>query len=65
MPAWVAVQKEPHVNAYYNKLLCEGKSKMCAIVAVMRKLVLAIWGILNSGTNWQGEKFYRVSENNA
>ena len=60
MPAWVAVQNDPNVKAYYNKLVDSGKSKMRSIVAVMRKLLLAIWGMLNSGTTWQGDKFYKI-----
>ena len=60
MPAWVAVRHDPHVRCYYEKLIKSGKSKMCSIVAVMRKLLLAIWGMLNSGQTWQGEKFCKI-----
>lgn len=44
MPALVAIRHDKNVKAYYEKLLAEGKKKMQAIVAVMRKLLLAIWG---------------------
>ena len=60
LPALVAIQHEPNVRAYYEKLVTSGKSKMRAIVAVMRKLLLAIWGMLNSGTTWEGNKFYKI-----
>lgn len=60
LPALVAIQHEPNVRAYYEKLVTSGKSKMRAVVAVMRKLLLAIWGILHSNTIWQGEKFYKI-----
>lgn len=60
MPALVAIQHDPNVRAYYEKLINTGKSPMRSIVAVMRKLLLAIWGILNSGTTWQGEKFCKI-----
>jgi len=60
MPAIVAIRHEPNVKAYYEKLLVAGKKKMQAIVAVMRKLLLAIWGMLNSKKNWDGHKFYKI-----
>ena len=44
MPALVAIRHDQNVKAYYEKLLAAGKKKMQAIVAVMRKLLLAIWG---------------------
>lgn len=65
MPALVAVRHDPNVKEYYEKLLNAGKTKRTALVAVMRKLLLAIWGMLRSGTTWQGEKFYRIPEDNA
>ena len=30
------------------------------LVAVMRKLLHAVWGMLRSGTAWDGARFYRV-----
>ena len=60
MPAWVAVQHEPNVTAFYNKLITAGKKPLQAIVAVMRKLLHAIWGILQSGTAWDPMKFYQI-----
>lgn len=62
MPAWVAVQTEPRVTAFYQKLIAAGKKPMQAIVAVMRKLLHAIWGVLQSKTAWQPDKFYRVQK---
>lgn len=58
MPAWVAIQHEPHVKAFYNKLVAKGKLKMQAVVAVMRKLLRAIWGMFNTNTSWNGKLFY-------
>lgn len=60
MPALVAIQHDPHVAAYYEHLLARGKSKMTAITAVMRKLLVAIWGMLQHRQEWDGEKFYRL-----
>jgi len=42
MTSIVAVQYEPHLRAFYEKLLARGKTKMQANVAVMRKLLHAI-----------------------
>lgn len=44
-PALVASQHDPHVRAYYEKMLTAGKKPMQAIVAIMRKLLLSIWGM--------------------
>jgi len=60
MPAQVAIRHEPHVSAFYKKLLARGKPKMVAVVAVMRKLLHAIYGMLKHGQNFDGQKFYRL-----
>ena len=60
MPALVAAQWEPHVRAFYEKLLARGKTKMQANVAVMRKLLHAIYGMLKRDEDFVGEKFYAV-----
>ena len=60
MPALAAIRTDPNVNAFYNALLARGKKKMQAIVAVMRKLLHAIWGILKHRQEWNGSKFYRI-----
>jgi transposase len=62
MPALVAIQHDPHVKAFYAKLITAGKKPMQAIVAVMRKLLLAIWGMLKNDENWNGAKFYQLSQ---
>jgi transposase len=60
MPALVAVQWEPHVRAFYEKLLARGKTKMQANVAVMRKLLHAIHGMLEHDQDFDGEKFFSL-----
>lgn len=60
MPALVSVQYEPHVKAFYQKLLGRGKTKMQANVAVMRKLLHAIHGMLKHDRDFEGEKFYVI-----
>ena len=47
MPAWVASRPhEVHVKAFYDQLIARGKKPLQAIVAVMRKLLHSIWGML-------------------
>jgi transposase len=60
MPALVAVRRDPNVKAFYDKLVAKGKTKMQAIVAVMRKLLHAIHGMLRTDTNFTGEKFFAM-----
>lgn len=60
-PAMVAIRHDPHVKAYYQHLIERGKKPMQAIVAVMRKLLLAIWGMFKNNETWNGEKFYRMA----
>jgi transposase len=60
MPSLVAVRYEPHVKAFYEKLVGRGKTKMQANVAVMRKLLHAIYGMLKHDRDFEGEKFYAI-----
>jgi transposase len=60
MPALVAAQWEPHVRAFYEHLLARGKTKMQANVAVMRKLLHAIHGMLAHDQDFVGEKFFAI-----
>lgn len=57
MPALVASQHEPGVKRYYNRLLERGKAKLQALVAVMRKLLHAIHGMLKNDQPFDGRKF--------
>ena len=61
MPALVAIQHEPNVKAFYNKLVAAGKKPMQAVVAVMRKLLHAIWGMLKHDQDFDGNKFFRLA----
>ena len=60
MPALVSVQWEPHIKAFYEHLLHRGKTKMQANVAVMRKLLHAIHGMLEHDQDFVGEKFFAM-----
>lgn len=57
MPAMVAIQHEPHVKAFYDKLKARGKKPLQIIVAVMRKLLRAIFGMFKDCSQWDGSKF--------
>ena len=65
MPALVAIQHDPNVRAFYNKLIANGKKPLQAIVAVMRKLLHAIWGMLKHDQNFDGNKFFKLAEKTA
>jgi transposase len=58
MPALVAVQHQDHVRAYYEHLLARGKTKLQALVATMRKLLHAIYGLFKHDQLFDGRKVY-------
>lgn len=60
-PALVASRHDPNVKAFYQQLVNRGKKPIQAIVAVMRKLLLAIWGMFKNNTPWDGNKFYKIT----
>ncbi len=61
-PALSALTHQANVRAFYNKLRDKGKVKMQGVVAVMRKLLHAIWGMFKHGTDFDGEKFYALAQ---
>jgi transposase len=60
MPALVAIVHEPHLRAFYEHLLARGKTKMQALVAVMRKLLHAIFGMFKHHQTFEGCKVYNL-----
>ena len=60
MPALVASRCEPHVKAFYEKLVAKGKKPLQALVAIMRKLLHAIFGMLKHDRDFDGRKFYAL-----
>ena len=62
MPALVAVQHDPYLRAFYEHLLARGKLKMQALVAVMRKLLHAIFGMFKHHQHYNGSKVFRRPE---
>jgi transposase len=49
MPALSAIQHNAPVREFYLRLLACGKTKMCALVGAMRKLLSIAYGVLHSG----------------
>lgn len=58
MPALVAIRHDPHLRAFYTTLVARHKAKMQALIAVARKLLHAIYGILKSQTPYDGDKLF-------
>ncbi len=58
MPALVAIQHDKAVRAFYSRLLHRGKPKMKANIAVMRKLLHAIYGIFKTNTPFDPTKCF-------
>lgn len=53
MAAVVAIQHNPDIQRHYQRLLKNGKSKMAALGAAMRKLVHICFGVLKHQTAYQ------------
>ena len=65
MPALVAVQFDPHLRAFYQRLLAHGKAKLQALVAVMRKLLHAIFGMFKHRQPYDGSKLFGSAQSRA
>jgi len=61
MPALVAIVHEPHLRAFYEHLLGRGKTKLQALVATMRKLLHAIFGMFKHHQLFDGARVYVLS----
>lgn len=61
MPALVAIRHEPHLRAFYLHLVARGKAKMQALVAVMRKLLHAIFGMFKHQRPFEGARLFALS----
>jgi transposase len=55
-----AKKHDPHVATYYQSLIARRKNPMQALVAVMRKLLHALWGMLHHRQPWDGSKYNRL-----
>lgn len=59
LPALVAVRHNAQVAACYQALLARGKKPKQAVIAIMRKLLHAIWGILHHQQPFNPSLFYQ------
>lgn len=53
MSALTAIKHNPHIAEMYNRLCANGKSKMAALCAAMRKLVHICYGVLKHQSPYQ------------
>jgi transposase len=60
MPALSAKQHDPHVKAYFQHLIDNGKKPLQAVCAIMRKLLHAIHGMLKHNKPYDNTRFYAI-----
>ncbi|MCK4911950.1 MAG: IS110 family transposase [Thermodesulfovibrionales bacterium] len=53
MPTMSAIQYNPHIREFYLKKVSQGKHKMVALCACMRKLLVIALGVLKNGVPYQ------------
>lgn len=58
MPAIVAIQHQPHFQTWRDQLVARNKTKLQANIAVMRKMLHAIWGMLHYQQDFDPEKLF-------
>ena len=60
MPAVAAIRVKNYFQDFYLRLISNGKSKMVALVAVMRKILVTAVGVLRNSApfdpNWAQKK---------
>ncbi len=58
MPALVAIPRSPEIKAAYEEMLARGKKKKVAIIALMRRLLHAIWGMLHHQRDFNPQRLH-------
>lgn len=58
MPALVSSRCDPHMKAFFETLLARHKTRLQALVAVARKLIHAIYGVLRTKSPYDGRKLF-------
>ncbi len=61
MPALSAKQHDPHLKAYFDYLMANGKKSLQSVCAVMRKLLHAIHGMLKHDKPFDNTCFYVIT----
>lgn len=63
MAALSATRYEPNIQGFYQHMIEDnGLTKLQAICAVMRKMLLAMHGMIKEDKPFNGERFYRLTE---
>lgn len=62
MPALVALRRDPYLRCFYLNLLARGKARLQAVVAVMRKLLHALFAMFRTNQPYDGSKLCRTVE---
>lgn len=58
MPALVGSRCDPGMKAFYEALIARHKTRLQALVAVARKLLHAVYGVLHTKTAYDGSKLF-------
>ncbi len=56
MPTVVAKQFNPTIKRFYDRLVTNGKAKMTALIAAMRKLLTILNTMIKNQTTWKQPK---------
>lgn len=51
--SWSAIRYNKHCKEFYEKLLCQGKAKKLALIAVCNKLLRICFGVVKNKTKYQ------------
>ena len=60
MPALVARHHDPYLRAFADRLQAKGKAPLQVIVAVMRKLLVGLYGMLKNQQPYDGKKLFAL-----
>ncbi|HKR84791.1 MAG TPA: transposase [Terriglobales bacterium] len=61
MPALVALRRDPYLGRFYQSLVLRGKARLQAVVAVMRKLLHALFAMFRANQPYDGSKLCLLS----
>lgn len=53
MPTLVAIRHNPTIRGFYSRLVSNGKAKMTAVIACMRKLITILNALLRNNQPWR------------
>ena len=56
MLAPFALRRDPYLRCFYQNLLARGKARLQAVVAVMRKLLHALFAMFRTNQRYDGSK---------